>query len=63
MLVLFEELNYTPEAWQSGNREVPRVYLPAIGNKWGSKSKEVTIENKKKYFLEVELRSYCVLMN
>jgi len=30
MLVLFEELNYTPEAWQAGIREVPRVYLPII---------------------------------
>lgn len=48
MFALFEKLNYTPEAWQSGIREVPRVYLPIIGEKWGpTNSKEVTVENKK----------------
>ena len=50
MLVLFEELNYTPEAWQAGIREVPRVYLPIIGDRWGSKSQEITVENKKRLF-------------
>ena len=35
MFALFEKLNYTPEAWQAGIREVPRVYLPIIGEKWG----------------------------
>lgn len=50
MLVLFEELNYTPEAWQAGIREVPRVYLPLIGDKWSTKSQEITIENKKQLF-------------
>ena len=51
MFALFEELNYTPDAWQSGIREVPRVYLPIIGEKWGpTNSKEVTIENKKRFF-------------
>ncbi len=51
MLELFEELNYTPEAWQAGIREVPRVYLPLIGDRWGpTTSKEITIENKKRLF-------------
>ena len=51
MLDLFEELNYTPEAWQAGIREIPRVYLPMIGDKWGpTTSKEITIENKKRLF-------------
>lgn len=51
MFELFEELNYTPEAWQAGIREVPRVYLPIIGDRWGSsKSKEVTVDNKKRLF-------------
>jgi uncharacterized FlgJ-related protein len=51
MLELFETLNYTPEAWQAGIREVPRVYLPMIGEKWGpTTSKEITIENKKRLF-------------
>ena len=46
MLELFDELNYTP-----GIREVPRVYLPMIGDRWGpTTSKEITIENKKRLF-------------
>jgi Bax protein len=51
ILVLFEKLNYTPEAWQSGIREIPRVYLPLIGEKWGSgRSDELIVENKKRLF-------------
>ena len=51
MFALFEQLNYTPEAWQSGIREVPRVYLPIIGENWGpTRSKEVTVDNKKRLF-------------
>lgn len=51
MLELFEKLNYTPEAWQAGICEIPRVYLPIIGAKWGpTTSKEVTTENKKRLF-------------
>lgn len=51
ILELFEKLNYTPEAWQSGIREVPRVYLPIIGDRWGSTtSREITVENKKRIF-------------
>jgi uncharacterized FlgJ-related protein len=51
MLELFEELNYTPEAWAAGIREIPRVYLVAIGDRWGSStSKEITTLNKKQLF-------------
>ncbi len=51
ILDLFEELNYTPEAWQAGIREVPRVYLINVGDRWGSSTaKEITIENKKRIF-------------
>lgn len=51
MFSLFDSLDYTPEAWQAGIRVIPRVYLPLIGERWGpSKSKELTIENKKRLF-------------
>jgi len=51
ILALYEKLNYTPEAWQSGIREVPRVYLPLIGEKWGAgRSNELTVDNKKRLF-------------
>jgi len=48
---LYEKLNYTPEAWQAGIRDVPRVFLPLIGDRWGATtSKEITVENKKRLF-------------
>jgi len=51
MLDLFEKLNYTPEAWQAGIREIPRVYLSLIGDRWGSTTtKEITVEYKKRLF-------------
>ncbi len=51
MFELFEKLNYTPEAWQSGIREIPRVYLPLIGEKWGAtEANELTVDNKKRLF-------------
>jgi Bax protein len=51
VLVLFEKHNYTPEAWQAGIREIPRVYLTVIGKRWGSTTtKEITVLNKKQLF-------------
>ena len=48
---LYGKLDYTPKAWQSGIREVPRVYLPLIGERWGSgRSNEITVDNKKRLF-------------
>jgi len=56
ILALFEKLNYTPEAWQSGIREIPRVYLPLIGEKWGAgRSDELTVENKKRLFFRTSV--------
>jgi uncharacterized FlgJ-related protein len=51
VLELFVELNYTPEAWAAGIREVPRVYLTHIPERWRDKtSKEITTNNKKRLF-------------
>jgi Bax protein len=51
VLDLFEKLNYTPESWQAGIREIPRVYLTTIGERWGSSTtKEITVLNKKQLF-------------
>jgi len=48
---LFEELNYTPEAWQAGIREVPRVYLTTIAPRWRDRvSKDVSVLEKKRIF-------------
>ncbi|NOR76785.1 MAG: glucosaminidase [Draconibacterium sp.] len=51
LLDLFEEHNYTPEVWQKGIREIPRIYITEIGEKWGSVStKEMTVLYKKRIF-------------
>ena len=51
---LFEKLGYTPEAWQAGIREVPRMYGTKIPLRWGKKtSKEVTVQTKKRIFFRV----------
>ena len=51
VLKLFEALNYTPESWQAGIREIPRAYLTTIGDRWGSSTtKEITVLNKKQLF-------------
>lgn len=48
---LFEELDYTPETWQAGIREVPRVYLTTIAPRWRDRvSKEVSVQEKKRIF-------------
>ena len=51
VLDLFEKLNYTPEAWQAGIREIPRVFFTKIGDRWGNTtSKEITVLQKKQLF-------------
>ena len=53
-LVLFEKLNYTPKAWQSGVRAVPRVYLTTVPARWrGANSQKVTVLQKKQIFFRV----------
>ena len=48
---LFEELNYTPETWAAGIREVPRVYLTTIAPRWRDRvSNEVSVLEKKRIF-------------
>jgi uncharacterized FlgJ-related protein len=51
ILDLYEKLNYTPEAWQAGIREVPRVYLTTIGDRWSkTTTKEIDVLLKKQLF-------------
>ena len=48
---LFEKLNYTPEVWQAGVREVPRVFLTTIAPRWRDRvSKDVSVLEKKRIF-------------
>lgn len=51
VLDIFEGLNYTYDSWQAGIREVPRVYLITVADRWGnSGSKEITTKEKKRIF-------------
>jgi uncharacterized FlgJ-related protein len=51
LLDLFAQLDYTPEAWQTGIREVPRIYLSDIPERWSkSTSRDVEVRLKKQIF-------------
>lgn len=54
ILDLFEKLGYTPEAWQAGIREIPRVYGTIVGDRWGtSTANEIEVVQKKRIFFRV----------
>jgi hypothetical protein len=52
-LALFEELNYTPERWREGIREIPRLNVLKISNRWRNQtSKEIEVRLKKQIFFQ-----------
>ena len=54
LFALFERLNYTEETWNTGAREVPRVYLTQMPTRWRTKhSGEVEVSAKKEIFFRV----------
>jgi Bax protein len=54
VFALFDRLGYTQKAWQSGIREVPRVYLEDIPDRWREKgSKEMPVADKKRLFFRL----------
>lgn len=51
---LINELNYTPETWQAGIREVPRLYITNIPPRWRDKTyKELDVVTKKWVFFQL----------
>lgn len=50
LLDFFETIDYTPAAWQSGIRIIPRVYVMAIGKNWKIKSANIQVIDKKRIF-------------
>ena len=51
---LFKRLGYTPQAWQAGIREIPRVYLADVPDEWhGRGAKNLSVKDKKKLFFRV----------
>ena len=54
VLALFDRLGYTQHAWQSGIREVPRVYLEDIPEEWQERSaKLASVADKKRLFFRL----------
>ena len=48
------KLNYTPEAWQAGIREVPRLYITKVPPRWRDKtSDEMPVVDKKRAFFRL----------
>ncbi len=51
---LFVELNYTPDAWAEGVREVPRLYITNIPSRWrDTTAAEVSVAAKKALFFRL----------
>ena len=51
---LFKRLGYTPEAWQAGIREIPRVYLADVPDEWHERgAKNLSVKDKKRLFFRV----------
>ena len=51
---LINDLDYTPEVWQAGIREVPRLYITDIPPRWRDKtSKELDVVTKKRVFFRL----------
>lgn len=51
LLSLFDQLDYTSTQWQAGIREIPRVYLTAIPDRWSkTTTKEIEVTLKKQIF-------------
>jgi uncharacterized FlgJ-related protein len=51
---LAQKLNYTPEAWQAGIREVPRLYITTVPSRWRDKTADdMPVVDKKRAFFRL----------
>ena len=51
---LFAELNYTPESWAAGNRDIPRLYLTSIPTRWRHQTaNSIPVTRKKQLFFRL----------
>jgi Bax protein len=54
LFALFDRLGYTPKAWHSDMREIPRVYLADIPDRWRDRnSKDFSVQDKKRVFFRL----------
>jgi len=50
---LLIEIDYSLEAWNSGEREIPRLYLTDISPRWQTQSEQIPIKAKKAIFFQL----------
>ena len=50
---LFDSLGYTKKAWEAGIKEVPRVYLQSIPERWAKESRHLPVKLKKELFFRL----------
>jgi uncharacterized FlgJ-related protein len=53
VLQLFNEIGYTAEQWQAGIREVPRVEITNIPQRWQTEAQTIPISDKKNIFFRL----------
>jgi len=53
VLKLFNEIGYTAEKWQAGIREVPRIELTHIPQRWQEVTQTIPINDKKNIFFRL----------
>ena len=53
VLQLFNEIGYTAEQWQAGIREVPRIELTHIPQRWQKATQTIPISDKKNIFFRL----------
>lgn len=47
----FDEVNYSPQAWAEGVREVPRMYVTEVGARWRERANtDLSVASKKRIF-------------
>lgn len=50
---LFDKVGYTKQRWEEGIREVPRIYLSEIPERWRENSRKLTVAKKKAIFFRL----------
>ena len=53
VFALFNELHYTHDEWNAGNRLVPRIYMAGIPARWQKTSNSLTVAKKKELFFRL----------
>ncbi len=53
VLKLFNEIGYTAEQWQAGIREVPRIEITSIPQRWQEVTQTIPVSDKKNIFFRL----------